>query len=59
MPGKNDLYFPPEDNEIELKNIKNGELRIIPSSYGHYAGAGKSKDDLNFINDAIKDILVT
>ena len=59
MPGKNDLYFPPEDNEIELKNIKNGELRIIPSSYGHYAGAGKSKDDLNFVNDAIKDILVT
>ena len=59
MPGKNDLYFPPEDNEIELKNIKNGELRIIPSSYGHYAGAGKSKDDLNFVNDAIKDILIT
>jgi len=44
---------------FELKNIKNGELRIIPSSYGHYAGAGKSNDDLNFVNDAIKDILIT
>ena len=57
MPGKNDLYFPPEDNEIELKDIPNGELRIIPSSYGHYAGAGKSKDDLNFINRAIADLI--
>ena len=26
MPGINDLYFPPEDNEIELKNIKNLNL---------------------------------
>ncbi len=57
MPGKNDLYFPPEDNAIELENIPNGELRIIPSSYGHYAGAGKSSKDLNFINQAIKDLL--
>ena len=29
MPGINDLYFPPEDNEIELRDIKNGELRTI------------------------------
>ena len=58
MPGQNDLYFPPEDNEIELKDIPNGELRIIPSDYGHYAGAGKSKEDLDFINKAISEILV-
>ena len=58
MPGHNDLYFPPEDNEIELKDIPNGELRIIPSDYGHYAGAGKSKEDLDFINKAISEILV-
>ena len=57
MPGKNDLYFPPEDNEIELKDISNGELRVIPSSYGHYAGAGKSKEDLDFINSAIADLI--
>ena len=57
MPGKNDLYFPPEDNEIELKDISNGELRVIPSSYGHYAGAGKSKEDLDFINRAIADLI--
>ena len=52
------MYFPPEDNEIELKDIPNGELRIIPSDYGHYAGAGKSKEDLDFINKAISEILV-
>lgn len=57
MPGKNDLYFPPKDNEIELKDISNGELRVIPSSYGHYAGAGKSKEDLDFINRAIADLI--
>ena len=57
MPGKNDLYFPPEDNEIELNDISNGELRVIPSSYGHYAGAGKSKEDLDFINRAIADLI--
>ena len=57
MPGQNDLYFPPEDNEIELRDIPNGELRIIPSNYGHYAGAGKSSEDLNFINEAVRDLL--
>ena len=57
MPGINDLYFPPEDNEIELRDIKNGELRTIPSDFGHYAGAGKTKSDLDFINKAITDLL--
>ena len=55
--GINDLYFPPEDNEIELRDIKNGELRTIPSDFGHYAGAGKTKSDLDFINKAITDLL--
>tara|TARA_X000000368_G_scaffold351912_1_gene292601 strand:+ start:2795 stop:3805 length:1011 start_codon:yes stop_codon:yes gene_type:complete len=57
MPGINDLYFPPEENKEELKTLKNGKLEIIPSNYGHYAGAAKSKEDLDFVNNQIKILL--
>ena len=57
MPGINDLYFPPEENREELKNLKNGKLEIILSNYGHYAGAAKSKEDLDFVNNQIKRLL--
>ena len=57
MPGINDLYFPPEENKEELKSLKNGKLEIIPSNYGHYAGAAKSKEDLDFVNNQIKTLL--
>ena len=50
MPGVNDLYFPHEDNKIELNHLNNGHLSIIESNYGHYYGAGKSLRDLEFIN---------
>ena len=53
MPGINDLYFPPEDNQIEIKHLKNAQLSVIRSDYGHYAGAGKSKKDLKFINEQL------
>ncbi|MDB9776552.1 alpha/beta fold hydrolase [Alphaproteobacteria bacterium] len=57
MPGVNDLYFPPEENKEELKSLKNGMLEIIPSNYGHYAGAAKSKEDLDFVNLQINMLL--
>ena len=57
MPGVNDLYFPPEENKEELKSLKNGKLEIIPSNYGHYAGAAKSEEDLYFVNNHIKTLL--
>ena len=57
MPGINDLYFPPEENKEELKSLKNGKLEIIPSNYGHYAGAAKSKEDLDFVNNQIEILL--
>ena len=46
-------YFPPEDNQIEIKHLKNAQLSVIRSDYGHYAGAGKSKKDLKFINEQL------
>lgn len=58
MPCRTDLYFPPEDSEIEVGLMPNAELKIIPSIWGHSAGAlGLSKTDVAFIDDAIKNLL--
>jgi homoserine acetyltransferase len=40
LPAKTDLYFPPEDSEIEVKAMRPGvgELKVIPSIWGHWAG---------------------
>ncbi len=57
MPGVNDLYFPHEENIEELNFLQNGKVEIIPSNYGHYAGAGKCKEDLDFVNKQIENIL--
>ena len=35
MPCTQDLYFPPEDNLIEVKYIPNAEVRTYDSAWGH------------------------
>ena len=57
MPSATDLYFPPEDAESESKMIPNAELVTIPSIWGHGAGRGVNPDDVDFLNEAIKDFL--
>jgi len=57
LPGKSDLYFPPEDNEYEAKHIPNAEFRPLVSPYGHFCGAGVKKEDTDFIDRAVKDLL--
>lgn len=57
MPSQTDLYFPPEDSEIEVAHMPNAELRVIPSIWGHMAGGGVNPEDAMFINDALKDLL--
>ncbi|THH08385.1 hypothetical protein EW145_g2745 [Phellinidium pouzarii] len=37
MPCKTDLYFPPEDSELEVSHLKDAQLVIIPSVWGHVA----------------------
>jgi homoserine O-acetyltransferase len=39
MPGATDLYFPAADNAAELRDLRAGALRPIPSIWGHVAGA--------------------
>ena len=58
MPGRTDLYFPPEDNEIEVSHMPNAELRPIESIWGHLAGGpGFNPPDAKFVDDAIKELL--
>jgi homoserine O-acetyltransferase len=58
MPCRTDLYFPPEDSEIEVARMQNAELRTIPSIWGHRAGApGTDPVDIKFVDDAVKDLL--
>ncbi len=57
MPGQTDLYFPPEDNELEVKHMPDAELRMIPSIWGHFAGGGINSVDTDFIDRNIKELL--
>ncbi|MBF2025738.1 MAG: alpha/beta fold hydrolase [Oscillatoriales cyanobacterium C42_A2020_001] len=59
MPAEMDLYFPPEDNEYEVKFMPNAELRVIKSVWGHFAGGGANQADKQFIDSAIKELLAS
>jgi len=58
LPGKTDLYFPPEDSEIEVANMKPGVGEVIPfpSIWGHWAGGpGESVQDLQWLDGKLKE----
>ncbi len=58
MPGRTDLYFPPEDNEIEVAMMPNAELRPIESIWGHLAGGpGFNPPDAAFVDAALRELL--
>ena len=58
MPGRTDLYFPPEDNEAEVGMMPNAELRPIESIWGHQAGGpGYSPADTAFVDAALRELL--
>ena len=58
MPSSTDLYFPPEDNEIEVSHMPNAELRIVDSFWGHFAGGpGTSPDDIRVLDAALRELL--
>ena len=54
----NDLYFRPEDNAREVEHIKNGELRIYESPWGHcVASPGNDPVFQNYLDQAIKELI--
>lgn len=54
MPGSTDLYFPPEDSQIEhqIMGKDTSQLKVIESIWGHWAGFD-SKSDADWIDDQI------
>ena len=53
-----DLYFPPRDNELEVANIADGELRVYPSPWGHcVASPGNDPEFTAFLDRAIAELL--
>ena len=59
MPSLTDLYFPPEDNEVEVGQMPNAELRTIPSVWGHLAGSGTNPDDVAWLSEQLKELLAS
>ena len=55
MPGETDLYFPVADNADEQRHLRAGELRPIPSIWGHVAGApAKIPEDFAFLKAEVR-----
>ena len=60
MPSRTDLYFPPEDNELEVECMPNAQLRPIQSIWGHLAGGpGFNAEDTRFLDAALKELLAS
>ncbi|TFK54476.1 hypothetical protein OE88DRAFT_1733130 [Heliocybe sulcata] len=58
MPCKTDLYFTPEDSQIEVSYMKDtAKLVIIDSVWGHVAGGSSSPRDLEFVQAQVKAFL--
>lgn len=57
LPCRTDFYFPPADNEAEVAQMPNAELRVIDSVWGHYAAGGRTAADTKVIDDALRELL--
>ncbi|WP_131195797.1 alpha/beta fold hydrolase [Lichenihabitans psoromatis] len=56
LPARTDLYFPVADNANELSHLSHGELRPIPTIWGHRAGSPSDNPaDLAFLRKAVLD----
>lgn len=58
MPSRTDLYFTPEDSEIETAQMTNAKFLPIESIWGHRAGNPvQNPDDEAFLRQAVADLL--
>jgi homoserine O-acetyltransferase len=55
MPSETDMYFHIDALTREANMIPGVKLKVIPSLWGHIAGAGFSSEDVEFINKEIKE----
>ncbi len=60
MPASTDLYFPPADNEFEVKHMPNPALQVVDTPWGHFAGGlGTGPADIKVLDDALKALLAS
>jgi homoserine O-acetyltransferase len=59
MAAQTDLYFTPADIEAEAALIPGARYRLIPTLWGHMAGAGLNSADTQFIDAEIKTLLAS
>jgi homoserine O-acetyltransferase len=59
MPSETDLYFPVTDARYEAAFISHCTLAVIPSLWGHPAGAGASPADGKFLNEHVAAFLAS
>ena len=60
MPCTDDLYFPPADSEIEVAQMRHGELRVFDSPWGHCAAVPGDVPAFDvFFDDAVKALLAS
>lgn len=53
-----DLYFPPEDNSIEVQHMANAELRLFDSPWGHCAASPGNEPEFQALLDVcIGDVM--
>ena len=57
MPGSTDQYFWADDNRDEVEILPNAEYREIPSIWGHGAGRGRTPADMEFVDQAIRELI--
>ncbi|OBR02042.1 Homoserine acetyltransferase [Colletotrichum higginsianum IMI 349063] len=57
MPCRTDQYFRPDASEREVKMLKRGSLKVIPSVWGHLAGAGSNPVDVEWMDEQITAFL--
>jgi homoserine acetyltransferase len=57
MPCQTDQYFTWQFSEKEAALLKNGELAVIPSIWGHIAGGGANPEDTEWMDRRIASFL--
>jgi len=58
MPCDTDQYFTVEENRIEAGLIPGAQLRVLPSPFGHCAGApGRFRAETALLEQALRDLL--
>ncbi|WP_197077626.1 alpha/beta fold hydrolase [Hyphomicrobium sp. 99] len=56
IPCRKDLYFPPEDNQLEVQQMANAELCVYDSPFGHcVASPGNDKKFERFLDGKIAE----